>query len=179
MRACLRVQADRGFIQKQDVRRVQQPAGDLQPPHHTAGEGLDPAVPPVPQIHHVQDRLQSLRDLRAGHPVQLGVEAEVPLSRQIAVERRVLEHQPDRPADLVALMGDVVPGDGGRSGGRPGQGAQHVDGGGLPGPVRAEEAEPFALCHVQVEAVHGRDPAGERLGQAVGHDGTHPADSRG
>ena len=45
------------------------------------------------------------------HSVELGVELQVLLGGQVAVERRVLEHEPDVAAHVVALAHDVVAGD--------------------------------------------------------------------
>ena len=46
----------------------------------------------------------------ARHPVELGVQAQVLLGGQVAVERRVLEHQTDVAPDLVAFAHDIVSG---------------------------------------------------------------------
>ena len=45
------------------------------------------------------------------HAVELGVQPEVLRGGQVAVERRVLEHQADVAPDVVALAHDVVAGD--------------------------------------------------------------------
>src|SRR3712207_9127932 len=62
------------------------------------------------------------------------------LFRSLQVQRLLLEHQADPAADLVALADDVVTGDASRPRGGVADGAQHLDGRGLPGAVRAEEA---------------------------------------
>jgi hypothetical protein len=59
--------------------------------------------------------------------VELGVQAEVLLGGEVAVERRVLEHEADVPADVVALAGDVEAAHTGGAGGGPGERAEHVD----------------------------------------------------
>ena len=47
-------------------------------------------------------------DERGVDAVELGVQAQVLLGRQVAVERRVLEHEADVAAHVVALADDVV-----------------------------------------------------------------------
>jgi hypothetical protein len=66
-----------------------------------------------------------------------------------------LGHDPDRPPDPVGLARTVVAGHGGVAGVRPGQGGQHLDGGGLAGAVRAEQAEHLARRDRQGETVEG------------------------
>ena len=41
--AALRIEAERRLVEKQDLRRVQESARDLEPPLHAAGERLDAA----------------------------------------------------------------------------------------------------------------------------------------
>src|SRR5438270_912021 len=78
---------------------------------------------------------------RLGHAVQVGVEAQVLLPRQVVVQGGVLEHQADIAPYGVALLDDVMTSDPGGTRSRVRQGAQDLDGGGLARPVRAEEAE--------------------------------------
>ena len=56
--------------------------------------------------------ISSIWSIRAGmtpavDAVQLGVQAEVLRRGELAVERRVLEHEADVPADVVAFADDV------------------------------------------------------------------------
>ena len=81
---------------------------------------------------------------RARHPVQLGVQAQVLLGRQIAVERRVLEDEADVAPHVVAFAHDVVPGDVRRAAARPHERAEHADRRRLARPVGPEEAERLA-----------------------------------
>jgi hypothetical protein len=84
------------------------------------------------------------RDQLARHAVELGVQAQVLLGGQVAVERRVLEDQADVAPHLVAFCVDVVAGDRGRAAARAHERAQHVDRRRLAGAVGAEEAEDLA-----------------------------------
>jgi hypothetical protein len=134
---------------------VQEAPRDLEPPAHAAGERLDPSGAALPQTHHLQHLADAVRDPRLGHPVQLGVEAQVLLGGQVGVERRVLEHETDVAPHVGALADDVVAGDERRAGGRHGERAQHLDRGRLAGAVRAEEAEDLARLDRERDRIHG------------------------
>src|SRR5690606_4175653 len=100
-------------------------------------------------------------DRVAWDAVELGVEAEVELRREVGVERRVLEHEADVAADLRPLAHDVVAGDPRLATRRGDEGAEDLDGGRLAGPVRAEEAEGLAGLDGEVDAVdRGQRPVG-------------------
>ncbi len=156
-RAGLRVQAHGRLVQEQHVRRVQQAAGDLQPPLHAARVGADQAVPAIPQPDHVEHLLHPRLHRRGRDGVQLRVEPEVLRPGQVVIQRGVLEHQPDVAAHRVPLADHVVAGHAGPPGGRPGQRAEDLDGGGLPGPVRPQEAERLSRRDLEVDAADRLD----------------------
>jgi hypothetical protein len=76
------------------------------------------------------------------------------VTSQVLVDRRILAGQPDQLADPVGLGEDVRAADPGGPGIGPQQGGQHPDHGGLPGPVRSEQAEHPAGRDRQVDPVH-------------------------
>ena len=91
--------ADRGRASARpriDGRRMQEAAGDLQAALHAAGESLDQAVLPVPELHEIQHLLDRLGRLGARHAIQAGVEEHVLVSRELVVERRILEDDAER-----------------------------------------------------------------------------------
>ena len=94
-----------------------------------------------------------------GHPVQLGVEAQVLGGRQVHVERRVLEHQTDVAAHVEPLGDDVVAGHRRRTGRRLGERAQHLDRRRLAGTVGPEEAEDLPRLDVEGDPVDGGEVA--------------------
>src|SRR5436190_1920296 len=102
--------------------------------------------------------------------------------RQQQVERRVLERDADDVANGRALADDVAAGDR-RGAGRGGQqGGQHVDRGGLPGPVRAQKPVDLARRDLEVDPVDGARPVLEFTDQALDLDPVgrlHPASFRG
>jgi len=61
-------------------------------------EGAHEAAAPIGELDHLEHLDHPPSDLRARNAVKLRVEPQVLLRRQIIVERRVLEHQPDPAA---------------------------------------------------------------------------------
>src|SRR5262245_49787255 len=167
--AGLRIEPDRRLVEEQYPGRVQQPAGDLQPPLHAAGVGADQAGPPVPQPDHLEHLAAAGRQHGLGHPVQLGVEAQVLLGAEVLVQGRILEHQADVAADLVPGPDHVVTGHPSGAGARVDQCAQHLDGGGLAGPVRPEKAEHLAGGNLEIDPANRLDLA-VALGQSGDRD---------
>src|SRR4029079_8712529 len=165
----LRVETDGRLVEEQHPRGVQQPTRDLEAPGHPAREGGDAARAPIPQLHHLEDVLEALLGRVARHAVQLRVEPEVLLRREVLVERRVLEDQADVPADVGRAAHDVEPGDRRAAAGRPEQRAQDVDGGRLAGAVRPEEPERLSGSDLERHAVDGEEVI-ERLTEVVDDD---------
>ena len=168
--ARLRVEPHGGLVEEEHARRVQQAARDLQAALHPAGEGVDEALAPLPQPHHREHLLHALARQRARHAVELGVEAQVLLGAQVAIQGGVLEHEADVAAHVVALALHVVPGHAGRAAGQPRERAEHADRGRLARAVRPQEAEDLARGHLEIDAAHGLDLA-VALGQPANPDG--------
>ena len=99
----LGVEADRRLVEEQHARGVHQAPRDLEAAAHPAGEGAHDVVRALPQADHRQHLLHARLDQIALDAVELGVQAEVLRGGQVAVERRVLEHEADVAADVVAL----------------------------------------------------------------------------
>ena len=129
---------------------------------------VDEAVATLPQADHLHHLLHPARDQLPRHAVQLGVQAQVLLGGEVAVEGGVLEHQADVAAHLVAFADDVVAGHEGRAPGGAHERAEHVDRGRLACSVGAEEAERLPRLHGEVDAADGFDLA-VLLGQPA-HD---------
>ena len=76
---------------------------------------IDRLVAPVPQADHLEHLVASAAATTPRvDAVELGVQAQVLLGGEVAVERRVLEDQADVAAHVVALGDDVVAGDAAR-----------------------------------------------------------------
>ena len=63
---------------------------------------------PLPQFDHLHHLAHALADQLARHAVELGVQAQVLLGGEVAVERGVLEDEADVAAHVVAFAHDVV-----------------------------------------------------------------------
>ena len=155
--ARLRVEADRRLVEEEHARRVQEAARDLQAPAHAAGEGHHRRVAALPQPDHLEHLAHAVGDERGVDAVELGVQAQVLLGGQVAVERRVLEDEADVAADVVALAHDVVAGDARAARGRARERAEHVDRRRLAGAVGAEEPEDLAGGDLEAHAAHRLD----------------------
>src|SRR4029450_702696 len=151
----LGVEADGRLVQEQHPRGVQQAPGDLQPPAHAPGVGLDQVAAALPEVDHGEHLLAALGGGGPVDAVQLAVEAQVLFGGQVGVKGRLLEDQADVAAHLVPFPGDVEPGHLGRALGGVGQGAEDLDGGRLAGAVGGEAAAGLPRPHVQGECVPG------------------------
>jgi hypothetical protein len=151
-------------------RRVHEAARDLQAPSHAAGEGHHRLVATVPQVDHVEHLTHPRRDDPWVDAVELGVQAEVLVGGEVAVERLVLEDEADVAADVVALGGDVEAAHARVARGGSRERAEHVDRRALAGAVGAEEAEDLAAGDGERNAADGLDLA-VRLDELVDLDG--------
>ena len=52
--AALRIEAERGLVEEEDLRRVQEAAGDFETPLHAAGELLDLIVAALPEFEELE-----------------------------------------------------------------------------------------------------------------------------
>ena len=96
----------------------------------------------------------------AAQPVQVALQQQVLAAGGLRVDRVLLEHAADRPADRVRLPVHVVAGDDRGAAGRLGQGGEDLDGGGLAGAVGAEQAEHGAGRDGEADAPHRPDVPG-------------------
>ena len=153
----LRVESHGRLVEEQHAGRVQQSAGDLQPALHAARVGGHLGLPAVPQVHHVEYELHPGVQLGPWHAVQVGVEAQVLLAGEVAVERRVLEHQADVAPYRVPLPDHVMPGHPRAPRGGVREGAQDLDRGRLARAVGPEEAEGLPRLDLEADAADGFD----------------------
>ncbi len=109
-------------------------------------------------------------DLLAGEAVQTTLEAQELDAGLERIEGCFLQCGADVETHLPRLVYDVVAGHDGPTAGRRQQRAEHVDGGGLPGPVGTEKAVDLAGTDVEVDVVDC-DRVGELPHQPVGGDG--------
>ena len=94
---------------------------------------------------------------------------EVRARGEEAVDRGGLRGDADVLADACAIADDIVAGDARGALGRPGQGREDPDRGGLAGAVVAEQAEHAAGRHREADVAQ-RPQLAELLAEPVGHD---------
>jgi hypothetical protein len=80
---------------------------------------------------------------------------EILFRGELIVERLLLEDKPDVTPHGLGLGGDIKTSHRGPPRGWTSQGAEHLDGRRLPGAVRTEKSEDFALGHRKVDPVDG------------------------
>src|SRR5436309_14142311 len=167
--AALRIEAERRLVEKQYLRRVQQPTGDLEAALHATGERLHQVIAPLPQLEHSEQRLAPRSSDLTRHMVQHAVDIHVLPRRELAVETRILEDDAEPLADVGPMRGDVESVELERARRRMQQGGEHLDGGGLAGAVRPQERENLPGADVEGDVVDGHDGA-ERLDDVLDPD---------
>src|SRR5512139_1472322 len=73
--------------------------------------------------------------------------------REEWIEDELLGHHPERAPCLAILALHIEPRDPRRAGGRDGKAGEYADQGGLPRPVRPQEAEELPLRNLQADVV--------------------------
>ena len=157
-----RVEAGGRLVEEQHLRLVDERRGEVEAPAHAARVGADAAVgglrsSPTRSISASPRRSAS----RADQAVQRRLQADQLAAGHQRVERRLLQRDADRAADVGGVGDDVVAGDPGAAAGRAQQRGQHPHGGRLAGAVGAEEGVDLAVGDLEVDAVDGPDPARE------------------
>src|SRR5438093_1089431 len=160
--AALRIEAERRLVEKQYLRRVQQPTGDLEAAFHAAGERLHQVIAPLVQFEHPQQHFTPRPPGVPRHVVQHPVDVHVLPRRELAVETRIMEDDAEPLADFRRMHGDVESVELERARRRAQQGGEHLDGSGLAGAIRPQERENLPGSDVEGDVVDGQDGA-ERL----------------
>src|SRR2546426_2048588 len=170
-----RVEPGRGLVEKQDARLVEDAPSDVGGAPHAARERPHRVIPSLEQRELTQQGV----DPRPGNAVreapQARGEAQGFRDRQVAIERGVLEYEPDAAPHGKALPHDVVSRDTRRAARGCEEGREQVNDGGLTGAVGPEQAEERPVADLEVEPIERAERA-ELLAEAAGVDrgGGHP-----
>ena len=124
--------------------RVDEREREVEPALHPARVARDLPIGGVHEPDAVEELLGARLPLLLGDALQRRLQAEVVARGEERVERGLLQRDADQPADLRPVLHDVVAADERRPRGRRQQRRQDVDGRGLPGAVRPEEAVDLA-----------------------------------
>jgi hypothetical protein len=169
LHALARVHAVEGLVEQEQRRVVDEGAGHLHSLAHALGVRLDLAVLGVLHL----DRGQRLLGGHGTQTVQLGVGDDEFAAGEEVVHRLALGDDADVLVDLLVAPHRLsVEGDGAGGGGE--EAAHHVDEGGLPGAVGAEEAgHAGADRHGDVvDGDHVAEPARDVVDGERGHSPT-------
>ena len=128
---------------------------EVEPPLHPAGVTRDLPVGGVDEPDPMDELVRTRLALALRDALQRRLQPQVVTCGEERVEGGFLQRHTDQPADLRPVLHDVVAADERRPGGRRQERRQDVDGRGLPGPVRAEEAVDLARLDDDVDAVDG------------------------
>ncbi len=165
----LRVQAGGGLVENQDLRFVDERAGDGQAALQAAGQRVDLALGAVRELDEIQQRGGPLADDAPGQPEVPAVDEQVLPDGQLHVEGVLLRHHAEPGADRRAVPDRIAAEDAQFPAGRRRHAADHPHRGGLTRAVRPQEPEGLAAVQVEVDPVD-RGEAAEPLGQAAGPD---------
>ena len=155
VRAGLRVEPGGRLVEEDERRRVDQPHHDVEAPLLAAGHVLVHPLPEPVELELLEQLLALGHGVLAGHPVEHPVVDDLVAGVGAGERRADLRAVADAAPHLDRLGRHVVARDPGGPGGRPEQGDQHPQRGGLAGAVGAEEADDLTLGHVEVDALDG------------------------
>jgi hypothetical protein len=143
---------------------MEEPDADVQAALHAAGEVLGALLRSVGQVHDLQDLVHAVPKLATAHPVEAPEEVQVLAGGEVRVDGEVLRHVADLPlhrggagVHLLSVQEDRP----GVAGEDP---ADHGDRGGLPGPVRSQQAVRLTGGNLEAHPVD-RLPRPEALAQ--------------
>jgi hypothetical protein len=163
------VEPTRWFVKYEQVRVSDERDAQGQSLHHALGVAADATVRGLlVEADAVEDVLG-----RVVGALQVSGELDVPVAGEPLVKPVAVREDTDTPVDLAGLRLCVVAEDRCCPGRRSDVVQKHVDGGGLPGPVRTEEAEHLPLFDCQVEGVNREDVFVVLLRQTYCLDGAH------
>ncbi|EMY33032.1 phenol hydroxylase [Arthrobacter crystallopoietes BAB-32] len=162
----LRVQAGGGLVQQQDLRLVDQRAGDGQPALHAAGERVHAGLGLVGELGELQQLVRLRPQVAVGQAEVAAVDDQVVADPDLVVEVVLLRHHAQVRPDLGAVAVRIQPHDGQLARGALRDAADHPHCGRLAGAVGPEQAEGLPRRDVEGDAVdRGEIPV--LLGQAA------------
>src|SRR6185437_11874119 len=105
--AALWIEAQRWLVEKEDRRRVQEAAGDLETALHASGERLDVAVPALPQLEGLQQEFDALGAQLARHVIEDAVKVHILPGGLLGIKAGVLKDDAEALPGLFGLDGRV------------------------------------------------------------------------
>jgi hypothetical protein len=153
--AALRIEAESGFVEKKNFRRVQKAARDFKPALHAAGERLHIVVATLPKLEGLQQTLDALATNLARHVIENAVKLHVFVRGLFGIKARVLKDNPEPLASFILMGPGIEPVEFNGAARRPQERGEHFDCGGLAGAVGAEKGEYLPLGNVKRDTLYG------------------------
>lgn len=143
------------FVEEENLGTMKHTSREVERSTHSAGERPDTIVSAAGQPEEVHELRNPMSPLVGRDPVEGARELQVLRSRQIEVECRLLEDDPNPPADVEWSAHHVVACHSGGASRRSQEGGEHVDRSGLPRAVRAQKPEELPRPDLQVHLANG------------------------
>jgi hypothetical protein len=148
-----RVETGGRLVQEDDPRAADQRHGQVEPALHPAGVRHRQLLAGLDQVELLEQFVRPAPALGAAEVGQVGHHDQVLAAGEQTVDRGELTGDADRGADRLGVLAQIVTADPDLAGVGRDQGGQDLYGGGLAGPVRAEQRKDGAFGNVQVDAV--------------------------
>ena len=153
-RARLRIERECRLVEQQELRLMQQSAGEVEPSPESAGQRLATIAGAIVKPKRTEQLAAASPQLAAAQSEEASVELQRLVERHQVVGARLLEHQPDPAADVSAVRCAEDPCGAGL---RTDLAAEQLEHRRLARPVRAEQRDGLALL----------DPEGDRFDAAT------------
>ena len=151
------VDADSRLVEQQQLRRAHERASKAELLLHAAGELAREPPREGRELRHRQEMREALRAQFLRHAVQVGIEVQVLLHRQVFVEAEFLRHVAQEVLHRLRMLCHIQPDDGKLSCGLRHQAANQPHQRRLAGAIRPDERRKPAFWHREVHAPQGLD----------------------
>jgi len=166
------IEACRRLVEEENLRFVDEPAGDFEPAPHAAGKHFNRFIGPLFEVHRLEKSLDGSLPFFTRNAVKLGEDAHIFDGAQVEVGGHRLRNDADRAAHVVLRAHNVEAVDASRAGSGRHERGQHPDERGFSRAVWAQQAENFAVLDGEIEPVDGNEIA-EAFGQVLNFDVEH------
>ena len=163
----MRVKAGIRLVKEHDRRVVDDSAGNGHALRHALRERAHRVEPAMRKAHHIKQLVHAF--LRVGNAVQLGIQQQILLGREVGVQHGLMRDQADELARSVGLFLHVDAHDQRLARRCAQQRGQHAQERGFAGTVGAEDRQESALRQNEADVVNGAARA-EHLAQALHFD---------
>ena len=158
-RALLRVKPDRRLVQEQNLWPVEDPSREVQLLLHSPGELFHPAVGGIRKSDSLQDLIDPTLTKLDGNAEEVGEVSQILAGAHPIVEAPLpAEDEPDPRSDRLRTARHVNAEDSRLPFRGKQQGREDLGERGLPGPVRSQQPEQFALLDGEVHTVQRHRP---------------------